>query len=110
MKFQYFNSSEIKYALLPPSSNLEKTRRKSQKSRVKLAHQPLTNLNLESIDIVRMSNLLSQESLSGRILFAIPKKGRLYEKCLELLQGADVIFKRQHRLDVALVQNHPMAL
>ena len=36
--------------------------------------------------------------------------GRLYEKCLELLQGADVQFKRAHRLDVALVQNHAMAL
>ncbi|UZJ53368.1 hypothetical protein CBS101457_002688 [Exobasidium rhododendri] len=57
-----------------------------------------------------MSNLLSPEALEGRMLFAIPKKGRLYEKCLELLQGADVQFKRAHRLDVALVQNHPMAL
>lgn len=36
--------------------------------------------------------------------------GRLYEKCLELLQGADIQFKRAHRLDVALVQNHPIAL
>lgn len=36
--------------------------------------------------------------------------GRLYEKCLELLSGADIQFKRQNRLDVALVQNHPMAL
>jgi ATP phosphoribosyltransferase len=29
---------------------------------------------------------------------------------LELLQGADVQFKRAHRLDVALVHNHPIAL
>lgn len=29
---------------------------------------------------------------------------------MELLQGADIQFKRQHRLDVALVQNFPMAL
>ncbi|KAN0063510.1 ATP phosphoribosyltransferase (ATP-PRTase) (ATP-PRT) [Thecaphora frezii] len=57
-----------------------------------------------------MSNLLTTEALSGRLLFAIPKKGRLYEKCLELLAGADIQFKRQHRLDVALVQNHNMAL
>jgi ATP phosphoribosyltransferase len=27
------------------------------------------------------------ESLKDRLLFAVPKKGRLYEKCLELLQG-----------------------
>lgn len=30
---------------------------------------------------------LSLYSLQGRCLFAIPKKGRLYEKCLELLAG-----------------------
>lgn len=57
-----------------------------------------------------MSNLLSAENLNGRLLFAIPKKGRLYEKCLEILSGADIQFKRQHRLDVALVQNLPIAL
>ncbi|KAE8232722.1 hypothetical protein CF326_g2241 [Tilletia indica] len=57
-----------------------------------------------------MSTLLSAENLTGRLLFAIPKKGRLYEKCLELLSGADVQFKRAHRLDVALVQNLPIAL
>ncbi|PWY97882.1 putative ATP phosphoribosyltransferase [Testicularia cyperi] len=57
-----------------------------------------------------MSNLLSAENLAGRLLFAIPKKGRLYEKCLEILAGADIQFKRQHRLDVALVQNLPIAL
>ena len=57
-----------------------------------------------------MSNLLTSEALNGRLLFAIPKKGRLYEKCLELLAGADIQFKRAHRLDVALVQNHAMAL
>lgn len=29
---------------------------------------------------------------------------------MELLEGADIQFKRAHRLDVALVQNHAMAL
>ena len=29
---------------------------------------------------------------------------------MELLAGADIQFRRQNRLDVALVQNHPMAL
>ncbi|GAA6058347.1 hypothetical protein JCM3770_005844 [Rhodotorula araucariae] len=56
-----------------------------------------------------MSDFLN-ESLAGRALFAIPKKGRLYEKCLQLLAGADVQFTRSHRLDVALVRNHNMAL
>ncbi|KAI9448922.1 ATP phosphoribosyltransferase [Russula earlei] len=48
--------------------------------------------------------------LDGRLLFAIPKKGRLHEKCLELLAGADIQFNRPNRLDVCLVQNHPIAL
>jgi ATP phosphoribosyltransferase len=50
------------------------------------------------------------ESLQDRLLFAIPKKGRLYEKTVELLAGADIKYNRAHRLDVALVQNYPIAL
>lgn len=50
------------------------------------------------------------DSLKDRLLFAIPKKGRLYEKTVELLKGADIKYNRAHRLDVALVQNHPIAL
>jgi len=53
---------------------------------------------------------MNVESLDGRLLFAIPKKGRLHEKCLELLAGADIKFRRHHRLDVCLVINHPIAL
>ncbi|BGP18132.1 ATP phosphoribosyltransferase (ATP-PRTase) (ATP-PRT) [Rhodosporidiobolus nylandii] len=56
-----------------------------------------------------MSDLLN-DSLKGRCLFGVPKKGRLYEKCLQLLSGADIQFTRSHRLDVALVRNHNMAL
>lgn len=36
--------------------------------------------------------------------------GRLNETCLSLLSGADIQFKRAHRLDVALVKNLPIAL
>jgi len=54
-------------------------------------------------------NLLG-ESLDGRLLFAVPKKGRLHEKCLELLNGADIQFRRHHRLDVCLCLNLPIAL
>ncbi|BEI85968.1 hypothetical protein CcaverHIS002_0602550 [Cutaneotrichosporon cavernicola] len=50
------------------------------------------------------------DSLKDRLLFAIPKKGRLYEKTVELLAGADIKYNRAHRLDVALVKNHPIAL
>jgi len=44
------------------------------------------------------------------MLFAIPKKGRLYEKIVELLQAIDIKFKRKNRLDVALSTNHNIAL
>jgi len=53
---------------------------------------------------------MNVEALEGRLLFAIPKKGRLHEKCLSILAGADIQFRRNNRLDVCLVQNHPMAL
>ncbi|KAG8990150.1 ATP phosphoribosyltransferase (ATP-PRTase) (ATP-PRT) [Tulasnella sp. JGI-2019a] len=57
-----------------------------------------------------MSMDLLSESIKGRLLFAIPKKGRLHEKCLEILAGADIKFIRSHRLDVCLVLNHNIAL
>jgi len=38
------------------------------------------------------------------------RTGRLYEKSLELLAGADIQFTRSNRLDVALVRNHAIAL
>lgn len=50
---------------------------------------------------------LLDESLKDKLLFAIPKKGRLYEKCLELLHGADLQFTRSARLDFALVKTMP---
>jgi len=50
------------------------------------------------------------DSLDGRLLFAIPKKGRLYEKCVSLLAGADIQFRRHDRLDVCLSLNHHLAL
>ncbi|RUS26451.1 hypothetical protein BC938DRAFT_470752 [Jimgerdemannia flammicorona] len=48
--------------------------------------------------------------LNDRLLFAIPKKGRLYEQCQNLLHGADLHYNRKNRLDIALVTNLPIAL
>ena len=48
--------------------------------------------------------------LHDRLLFAIPKKGRLHEHCISLLKGADINFHRHNRLDIALVKNLPIAL
>ncbi|KAF9522595.1 ATP phosphoribosyltransferase [Crepidotus variabilis] len=53
---------------------------------------------------------MNAESLDGRLLFAIPKKGRLYDKCISLLAGADIKFRRHHRLDVCVALNHNVAL
>ncbi|KAJ3059548.1 ATP phosphoribosyltransferase (ATP-PRTase) (ATP-PRT) [Quaeritorhiza haematococci] len=49
-------------------------------------------------------------ALNDRLLFAVPKKGRLYEHCLSLLKGIDIQFTRKNRLDIALSTNHPIAL
>ena len=48
--------------------------------------------------------------LSDRLLFAVPKKGRLQQATLDLLSGSDIQFRRETRLDIALVKNHPLAL
>ena len=50
------------------------------------------------------------DSLNDRLLFAVPKKGRLQQACLDLLSGSDVKFHRHNRLDIALVMNMPLAL
>ncbi|KAF2266331.1 HisG-domain-containing protein [Lojkania enalia] len=49
-------------------------------------------------------------SLNDRLLFAVPKKGRLHQACLDLLHGSDIQFHRHSRLDIALVKNLPLAL
>ncbi|CAG87244.1 DEHA2D13772p [Debaryomyces hansenii CBS767] len=48
--------------------------------------------------------------LPDRLLFAVPKKGRLYEKCCSLLKGVDIQFRRSNRLDIAISTNLPIAL
>ncbi|KAJ5392099.1 hypothetical protein N7509_007589 [Penicillium cosmopolitanum] len=64
--------------------------------------------------------------LEGRLLFAVPKSksppistllshiragaGRLQQATLDLLAGSDVQFRRETRLDIALVKNLPIAL
>ncbi|PRT56211.1 ATP phosphoribosyltransferase [Wickerhamiella sorbophila] len=50
------------------------------------------------------------QHLDDKLLFAVPKKGRLAERCTELLVGADVQFRRSNRLDIAISTNLPVAL
>lgn len=44
------------------------------------------------------------------ILFAIPKKGRLHEEVMKLLNGAGLSAKRPERLDVAMCKELPVKL
>ena len=44
------------------------------------------------------------------LLLAIPKKGRLMEKCSKLLEGAGIKFSRSDRLDIAYASNLPLAI
>jgi hypothetical protein len=43
-------------------------------------------------------------------LIAIPKKGRLYERCMKLLEGAGLDHHRPNRLDVAHCTNLPITI
>jgi len=45
-----------------------------------------------------------------RLLFAVPKKGRLYERVLKVLAGAGLAYTRQPRLDLAQVQGMDISL
>ncbi|KAJ3122130.1 ATP phosphoribosyltransferase (ATP-PRTase) (ATP-PRT) [Nowakowskiella sp. JEL0407] len=48
--------------------------------------------------------------LQDRLLFAVPKKGRLHEQCTKILAGADIQYTRSNRLDIALSTNLPLAI
>jgi len=52
----------------------------------------------------------ANSSPEGYMRFAIPKKGRLYEKCSALLSGAGVEYTRQPRLDVAYCHDLKLTL
>ncbi|KAL9004670.1 MAG: hypothetical protein Q9188_002530 [Gyalolechia gomerana] len=52
----------------------------------------------------------TQSSPEGRLLFAVPKKGRLQQAAFDLLTGSDIQFRREHRNDIANVKNHHIAL
>lgn len=49
-------------------------------------------------------------SLSELPLICFTQEGRLQQATLDLLAGSDIQFRRETRLDIALVKNHPIAL
>jgi len=44
------------------------------------------------------------------MLFAVPKKGRLYERVLAMLDGVGLNYRRANRLDIANCSNMPISL
>jgi ATP phosphoribosyltransferase len=54
--------------------------------------------------------LRQNSSPPENLKFAIPKKGRLYDKVVEILTGAGLEFRRKDRLDVALCIGLPITL
>jgi ATP phosphoribosyltransferase len=61
-----------------------------------------------------MNNLNENDSntASGtkRMLFAVPKKGRLYERVLKMLNGSGLDYVRPARVDIAQCTNLPISL
>jgi ATP phosphoribosyltransferase len=57
-----------------------------------------------------MSTTIPNSSPPGNCKLAIPKKGRLYEKVVQMLKGGGIEFRREDRLDVALCKDLPITL
>nr|CCA17253.1 unnamed protein product [Albugo laibachii Nc14] len=47
---------------------------------------------------------------NDNLLFAVPKKGRLHGKILELLRGAGIDYHRPNRVDIAICKSLPITL
>lgn len=54
--------------------------------------------------------LTANTSPPGNCKFAVPKKGRLYEKVSAMLKGAGIEYRREPRLDVAVCVGLPITL
>ncbi|KAF3916529.1 hypothetical protein ABW20_dc0101807 [Dactylellina cionopaga] len=91
---------------IPPSPPLTNKSSSSQES-------PKKNTQFEYASTYLLTTVFTDPqflSLDGRLLMAVPKKGRLHEAALTLLQGSDIQFHRHNRLDIALCHNLPIAL
>ncbi|CAE7096305.1 unnamed protein product [Rhizoctonia solani] len=49
-------------------------------------------------------------TFDDRVLFAVPKKGRLHEKCVEMLRNTGLEFSKPNRLDICMAKNMPITL
>ncbi|KAG8721147.1 ATP phosphoribosyltransferase (ATP-PRTase) (ATP-PRT) [Ceratobasidium sp. 394] len=73
-----------------------------------LALPQVSKLASSSIPIPSPSVI--SNSFDDRLLFAVPKKGRLHDKCMDLLRRADLQFAKPNRLDICVVKNLPITL
>jgi len=71
----------------------------------------MASIQTESSTEERCNRLhISDEQLKRRMLMAVPKKGRLYDQCIRLLERADIKYRKKTRLDLALCTSLNMAL
>ena len=62
---------------------------------------PRVSSRCSSSSSVSSTNSASKQDISENILLAVPKKGRLYERVLKILEGAGLDHVRAPRLDIA---------
>lgn len=80
-------------------------------------HAAAARARLPGAALVRASSLVAVPSgistrgnSDERLLIAIPKKGRMHEKCLKFLEAAGLEYERPDRVDVALCTNMPIKI
>jgi len=56
------------------------------------------------------AGISTRGNIDARLLFAIPKKGRMHEKCLRFLEAAGLEYERPDRVDVAICTNMPIKI
>ena len=58
----------------------------------------------------KVLTVIDPEKEKANCLFAVPKKGRIYEKCMQMVLGAGLDHHRPNRLDVAHCLNLPVTI
>eukprot|EP01031_Cornospumella_fuschlensis_P030308 gene30308-36622_t len=70
----------------------------------------ITSSKMDVTDIEKSVCALEPDQPRQNALFAIPKKGRLYDRIVKLLTGSGLDHHRPNRLDVAQCTNLPVTL
>ncbi|KAL4936423.1 hypothetical protein BDV06DRAFT_216687 [Aspergillus oleicola] len=70
----------------------------------------LANLPGSLLEMAKQKSAELEEKIRRRRLAGLVATGRLQQATLDLLSGCDIQFRRENRLDIALVKNLPIAL